>query len=148
MGMQNMSWGCQGTKGMPWGQACHGGCQGHWAPRLSHRVVKATRHQGHAIGGVKARHGASSPGTKAMPWGCQGRPWGCQGHPVGTKAMPWGVSTRVTKACRGGVSRHAMGCQGHPMHQGNAMGVVEGSLTSVCKGSLTSVSKKWSFLAR
>lgn len=52
-----------GTKDMPWGLS------------------------GHAMGAVKAPHGA----VKAMPWGCQG-------HQVGAKAMPWGVPR---------------GCQGH-----------------------------------
>ncbi|KAB1207740.1 hypothetical protein CJ030_MR7G002996 [Morella rubra] len=104
-----------GTKDMPWGLP------------------------GHAMGAVKAPHGA----VKAMPWGCQGHqvgakamPWGvsrgCRGHPVGTKAKPWGVSRHAMglsrarhgavkaspwapRACHGGCRGTPWGCQGHPV---------------------------------
>ncbi|KAB1207742.1 putative uncharacterized protein ART2 [Morella rubra] len=114
-----------GTKDMPWGLP------------------------GHAMGAVKAPHGA----VKAMPWGCQGHqvgakamPWGvsrgCRGHPVGprlshggcrgtpwgVKGTPWGCQGQPvgTKGVPWGVSRHAMGVSRAPRgHQANAIGGVE-----------------------
>ncbi|KAB1208916.1 hypothetical protein CJ030_MR6G000790 [Morella rubra] len=145
-----------GTKDMPWGlpghamglsRQCHGAVKAtKWAPRPCH-------------GGCRGDVEGTPWGPRLSHGGCRGTPWGCQGpgQPVGTKGVPWGVSRHamgVSRAPRGhqanaigGVEARQGGCEGHPVGTKPKPWGVSRHAMGVVKGSLTSVSKKWSFLA-